>query len=185
MFSFTIVSILLIIKKSAQECLGNFIADHPSECILSEEEKEKYNYCCYEKEGRDDFGGCSLYGDSNQDKLEQKYQQYGRDSKNFICNDKKLTSNWKGCEDVKNPSDPSDCVLSADDKAHHFEYCCYEKIWSATECGLYSEESRKDEIALIEVLAKGTQFLCTDEEKGSGGFLNISIILLMLIILSI
>ena len=92
----------------------------------------------------------------------------------------------KRCEDIS-PDNPSDCVLSGVDKAYNYDYCCYVKIDTFTHCATVSKQEYKEALDYMELngMLESTTILCTDKEKGSGGVLNISIILLILIILSI
>ena len=196
MFLFTIVSILLIIKKSFQgkDCISTIFPSRASECVLSREEKQIYNYCCFERKAGEQYGTCAPFDDSEylRERLKQKYAQYGEYSYNFVCNDRTVSSSETyyqtptRCDDIS-PDKPSDCVLSGVDKAYNYDYCCYVKIETFTYCTTVTKKEYKEGLDYLELngLLESTTILCTDKEKGSGGVLNISIILLMLIILSI
>ena len=194
MFLLTFTSILLIIKKSAQDCLWTLWPLKASDCVLSEEDKKSYTYCCFEKEEGESYGMCNAYSDSSFDKneLQEKYEKYGENSNNFICNDQTVTKQekpditWEGCEDIS-PKKPSDCKMSEEDKAHNYDYCCYESIGGFAGCTLNTEESRQEELEYLKIfeLEKSTTYKCTDSEKSGSGFLNISILLIISIILSI
>ena len=90
------------------------------------------------------------------------------------------------CDDIS-PDKPSDCVLSGVDKAYNYDYFYYVKFETFTHCATVTKEEYKEGLDYLELngLLESTTILCKDKEKNSGGVLNISIILLMLIILSI
>ena len=77
--------------------------------------------------------------------------------------------------------------MSGVDKAYNYDYCCYVKIETFTNCAAVTKQEYKEDLDYLELngMLESTTILCTDKEKGSGGVLNISIIILMLIILSI
>ena len=62
----------------------------------------------------------------------------------FLCLSILLLADYalgKNCKEIK-PTNPSDCVLSKEDKKT-YKYCCYEKTILGTQCYAYTQ-SMKD-----------------------------------------
>ena len=80
--------------------------------------------------------------------------------------------------------------MSKEDKDHNFAYCCYESLgWLIKTCTLGTEQSHKDELEYIEFfgLKDDTTYVCSDKvgKSGQSGFINLSMIFFVLILLSI
>lgn len=173
--------LFFLIPFSSQENCQDIFASESSECILSEEDKLSYKYCCYVEE---DYG-CSPYTEENYLTDKEKYESSQR---TFKCNDASVKSlpevTWNGCEDIS-PSKSSDCVMSQEDKNNGYELCCYEKIDSFAVCTLDTKESYQDELDYIKELGlkDDTVYECNDKVgEGDAGYVNCSIILLILAI---
>ena len=77
----------------------------------------------------------------------------------FLCLSILLLADYalgKNCKEIK-PTNPSDCVLSKEDKKT-YKYCCYEKTILGTSCYAYTQ-STKD---IIDELIDDTEdiFIC-------------------------
>ena len=77
--------LFFLIPFSSQENCQDIFASESSECILSEEDKLSYKYCCYVEE---DYG-CSPYTEENYLTDKEKYESSQR---TFKCNDASVKS---------------------------------------------------------------------------------------------
>ena len=190
---YQIIFILFIISKSIQEDCSKIKPTKASDCVLSISDKILYNKCCYEE--LSSGSKCNVYGDFDWDNKEyqEKLNQYGTNSAKFVCNEISSSNTpeitWKGCEDIT-PTSASDCVMSKEDKDHNFAYCCYESLGGLIKtCTLETEQSHQDELEYIEFfgLKDDTTYVCSDKvgKSGQSGFINLSMILFVLFLLSI
>ena len=69
----------------------------------------------------------------------------------FLCLSILLLADYalgKNCKEIK-PTNPSDCVLSKEDKKT-YKYCCYEKNILGTKCSAYTQSTKDIIDELIE-----------------------------------
>ena len=142
-----------------------------SECKLSTEDKETYEYCCYIKYTSYDSGECKPF-------TLEDYKDKGMSSKykSFECEHA-----YSGCNDIK-PGKASDCVLSQEDKDRNMAYCCYEGFEGDISCEAYNKEDYQDELEaykIVKALDHNAVFDCGNG-KSSSRFINISKIFFIL-----
>ena len=186
-----ILCILLFIEKikSAETNCKNIKPKSPTDCKLSTSDKTQYQYCCYvnyQVAGYRQIECSPLTDDDYQDeKSVAKLLEY----ESFVC-DKSSTSSTDENTKLKNchyisPKKASDCVLTEEDKKK-YEYCCYEEIDGVKTCSPYTEESYKEELEYYNIfknIGDGMKFQCGGDEDNQAGFINISIVFFILLII--
>ena len=120
-----IIQILLVLSSivyiKSKNCDDNTSTTTGEDCILSKEDKEIYDYCCFDDKKYSCFP-------LTQTDYETKITQ----NPSMICNDKEPR-----CENTQ-PEKASDCVKSNTDKG---KYCCYEyDSYLGKSCGLYKDD---------------------------------------------
>lgn len=182
--------ILLLIKNSNAEERRCFliIPEKSTECKLSEEDKKSifnYTHCCFKKDNSSSgirINGCEV-------KTEKEYQTMIANGEKCYNEENPDPKELYGCES-KIPNKASDCVLSNEEKSEGYEYCCYEVLGGEKECSLFTKEEYKLELELFDIVAdKGNDVIkCGGddyEDKSGAGFINLSIIFLILLILNL
>ena len=149
------------------------LPEEASDCVLSENDKKKYDYCCYRyKNGRK-----SCIGDKK-DTYELSKNLYDI----YDCQiSKSSSSKGQDCESIT-PEKSSDCKLSDNEKSK-YDYCCYMVDGGEKSCSAETKESYEAGLEVFKAFAtKEDVFVCDGYNNGSG-FIIISKILFGLIIL--
>ena len=144
-----------------------------SDCKLSTEDKETYEYCCYKKFSSYVSGECSplTLEDYKNEKMVSSFYE------SFECEHA-----YSSCTDIK-PEKASDCVLTQEDKDRNMAYCCYEVFGGDISCEAYNKEDYQDELEgfkFVKALDHNAVFDCGNA-KSSSGFINISKVFFILI----
>ena len=97
-------------------------------------------------------------------------------------------TNAINCKNIK-PTKASDCVLSKADMDMGYKYCCYNN-YGGKECDAYDEEDYQIDLASFQLLKQDDPNIVFDcgNNKGNdnkAGFINISIIFIILVIMNI
>ena len=153
------------------DCKYIFNPDNATDCVLSVEDKKKYQYCCYEKSYTNK---CSPFTQEEYeiqlltiDALKSIGTGY-----EFECGPKyEGNVQSSDCEKIK-PKKASDCKLSDEDKKK-FKYCCYEgikddDIGDIFECSAYTQKGYEEELEdynLLKQFGDGVFMECNVEEK--------------------
>ena len=154
------------------------LPEEASDCVLSENDKKKYDYCCYRYEN----GRKSCVGDKK-DTYELSKSLYEKaDGAIYDCQvSKSSSSQGQDCESIS-PEKSSDCKLSDNEKSKD-DYCCYLEDSGEKSCNAETKESYEAGLELFNAYAtKEDVFVCDGYNNGSG-FIIISKILFGLIIL--
>ena len=149
------------------------LPEEASDCVLSENDKKKYDYCCYRyKNGRK-----SCIGDKK-DTYELSKSLYDI----YDCQiSKSSSSKGQDCESIT-PEKSSDCKLS-DNEKNKYDYCCYMVDGGEKSCSAETKESYEAGLEVFKAFAtKEDVFVCDGYNNGSS-FIIISNILFGLIIL--
>ena len=156
-------------------CKYIFDPKNSSDCILSENDKKYYKYCCYEKNSITNkcspFTKEDYYLHLNTIDILKKLGDY-----EFECQTEKEEVNPESsdCEQIE-PKKASDCKLSENDKKK-FIYCCYEEIEDEISgCGAYTQESYEDELEIINELKNlglELSFDCNVKENGDQNYIS-------------
>ena len=149
------------------------LPEEASDCVLSENDKKKYDYCCYRyKNGRK-----SCIGDKK-DTYELRKNLYDI----YDCQiSKSSSSKGQDCESIT-PEKSSDCKLSDNEKSK-YDYCCYMVDGGEKSCSAETKESYEAGLEVFKAFAtKEDVFVCDGYNNGSS-FIIISNILFGLIIL--
>ncbi len=153
------------------DCKYIFNPKNATDCVLSVEDKKKYQYCCYEKSYTNK---CSPFTQEEYeiqlltiDALKSIGTGY-----EFECGPKyEGNVQSSDCEKIK-PKKASDCKLSDEDKKK-FKYCCYEgiqddDIGDIFECSAYTQKGYEEELEdynLLKQFGDGVFMECNVEEK--------------------
>ena len=154
------------------------LPEEASDCALSENDKKKYDYCCYRYEN----GRKSCVGDKK-DTYELSKSLYEKaDGAIYDCQvSKSSSSQGQDCESIS-PEKSSDCKLSDNEKSK-YDYCCYLEDSGEKSCNAETKESYEAGLELFNAYAtKEDVFVCDGYNNGSS-FIIISNILFGLIIL--
>ena len=156
-------------------CKYIFDPKNSSDCILSENDKKYYKYCCYEKNSITNkcspFTKIDYYIHLKTIDILKYLGDY-----EFECQTEKEEVNPESsdCEQIE-PKKASDCKLSENDKKK-FIYCCYEKIEDEISgCGAYTQESYEDELEIyneLKNLGLELSFDCNVEENGDQNYIS-------------
>ena len=155
------------------------LPEEASDCVLSENDKKKYDYCCYRyKNGRK-----SCIGDKEDtyEVSKHTYEYFDEDAIYDCQVSKSSSSESQDCESIT-PEKYSDCKLSDDEKSK-YDYCCYSEYDGEKSCSAETKESYEAGLELFNAFAtKEDAFVCEGYKNGSS-FIIISNILFGLIIL--
>ena len=154
------------------------LPEEASDCVLSENDKKKYDYCCYRyKNGRK-----SCIGDKKDIYELSKSLYEGTKDDIYDCQiSKSSSSKGQDCESIT-PEKSSDCKLSDNEKSK-YDYCCYMVDGGEKSCSAETKESYEAGLEVFKAFAtKEDVFVCDGYNNGSS-FIIISNILFGLIIL--
>ena len=154
------------------------LPEEASDCVLSENDKKKYDYCCYRyKNGRK-----SCIGDKKDTYELSKSLYEGTKDDIYDCQiSKSSSSKGQDCESIT-PEKSSDCKLSDNEKSK-YDYCCYMVDGGEKSCSAETKESYEAGLEVFKAFAtKEDVFVCDGYNNGSS-FIIISNILFGLIIL--
>ena len=189
MLKTTLFSILLLfntIKSEEKDC-RSITPTKSSDCILSSADKTKYKYCCY-----DDFYGaksCTPYNQSEYKKQKELVDELDNQGQ-FICN---RGTNVNSCENII-PTKASDCIMTKEDKDKKYEYCCYYETEDDKICTLETNKTYQESIDFLRDMniTIDDVFICNDKNNktiktnkidSNAGFINLSNILIIFILL--
>ena len=145
---YIIVLICTFLGTVKNEDCGNISPTQASDCVLSENDKKSYKFCCYEGY-ENSYSSMECVPYTNEDYQIQLYLNRELDLGDiFECNPKlyEVDPESTDCNSIANPTKPSDCVLSNEDKKN-FKYCCYYKYEdSSKECEAHTQESYELEL---------------------------------------
>ena len=85
-FYFCLICLIISIVKINNDCFA-INPTQSSDCVLSQEDKNNYKYCCLEKISNENF--CFPYDESNYNLQKQEYEETKKKSGEdyvFICN---------------------------------------------------------------------------------------------------
>ena len=176
---FTCIVFFISFTISAETDCTSIKPKKPSNCKLSQKDiKDNYEYCCFENYTY--FVSCTPYTEELFKTLFDVKDAKKCSTQTKLAEDSE--SSYSGCESVTTRS-KSDWVLTEEDKQNGAEYCCFFKDGNDLEYTAETKESYQAAKALFDAFKIDGDVL--DCGKSKAGYINLSVLSFILIILNL